>query len=101
MKKYISFFIGMLMCVVWNGLCAYAENADADFDDGTIIVVMKPRTEQMISTFSFDDPFEGLGIKSVENLNVSPSGEISLFSMENEEQVLKLTLEEAGRENVL
>ncbi|MGN0107890.1 MAG: S8 family serine peptidase [Hominilimicola sp.] len=101
MKKYISLLIGVLLWIACNVACVYAENTDADFDDSTIIVVMKPKSEQIISTFSCDDPFKGLGIESVKNLNTASSGEISLFSMENEEQVLKLTLSEPGRDNVL
>ena len=101
MKKYIYLFIGILVCVMCNSVCVYAENATAEFDESTLIVVMKPKSEQVLSTFSCADPFEGLGIASAENLGVPASGEISLFGIENKEQVLKLTLSEPGRDNVL
>ncbi len=116
MKKYLLTLIVVMMCLIPAGLSVHADNDEQEFDDSTVIAVMKPRMVRLVSVASVDDEsdeesddessdvpdiFDGLGIKNAENLNVSSSSGISLYGTSIEEAVYKLTLEESGTDNVL
>ena len=99
MKKHIALILTILTFCTNTGLCVKAENDTSKFDDASVIVAMKP-LNGAISPFSAVSPFYGLGIDEIENLD-NPSKSISLLGLSQEKQVLKLTLSEAGTENVL
>lgn len=105
MKKLII-VISSILVFILGAFSVYAERPL--FDDSTLIVVMKPQAR--ISLFSSDtdndysDIFSKLNISGAEKLDmpVSARGKISLFSMDDDEsEAFKLTLAEAGEQNVL
>lgn len=100
MKKCIisAFLYLLILCI--GGICGFAENDTGEFDDESVIVVMKPAASR-INFYSLNPSLEELGISSVKKLSGDTAGDISFFSLSAEEQVLRLTLSEPGEENVL
>lgn len=100
MKKYILLIFIMFVFCMGDNVIAIEDNANVQFDETSVIVMLKPRGVRM-SLYSASSVFDELGIERIENLDEVPSGDISLFGMTAQEQILKLTLKEAGRDNVL
>ena len=67
------------------------------FDPSSVIVATNPIGSAMRI---YSDPFADLGIAEIKNLDAAGASQISLFSVPGT-QVLKLTLESGGEENVL
>ena len=98
MKKTIVFLF--IITLLFGGASfARAYSITDEFDDSSVIVVTKP-AGNIISVFSRSQPFAGLGISEIKNLDRPSENGISLFGVQ-EAQTLKLTLENHGKENVL
>lgn len=89
-------------------LCVSAESGDRPlFDDSSVIVVTKPQSGLFrLQSASADTIMEELGITDVTKIASLPdnkaSSGFSLFSLSGgDRDILKLTLPEAGEENVL
>ncbi|MBQ3463743.1 MAG: hypothetical protein IJH36_11700, partial [Clostridia bacterium] len=96
MKKFIYTILLLISAALVFSVSAYAE-----FDDGSVIAVVKSAAESTFSLASFDAPFGDLEIEEAENLDTAVKGDFSLFSLENEPQTYKLTLAEKGEDAVL
>lgn len=96
MKKFIYTILLLISAALAFSVSAYAE-----FDDGSVIAVVKSAAEGTFSLASFDAPFGDLEIEEAENLDTAVKGDFSLFSLENEPQTYKLTLAEKGEDAVL
>ena len=71
-----------------DNVIAIEDGANVQFDETSVIVMLKPRGVRM-SMDSASSVFDELGIERIENLDEVPSGDISLFGMTAQEQVLK------------
>lgn len=109
MKHSKSFFAAISVCFCVFFACA-AAHADErpQFSSSSVIVVTKP-ADNNIHLFStantLSDIYNQIGISEVKKIASFPSAQarsdMSLFSLANgDKQVLKLTLSEAGRDNV-
>ena len=96
MKKFLYAVILVIFCLFFSGVLAYAE-----FDEGTVIAVVKPQADDFISLSSLSAPFGELEIEESQNLAVTSGEGISLFSLGYEEQVYKVTLADKGYDEVL
>lgn len=105
-KSFIA-VIAACFCVFFTCAAAHADERP-QFDSSSVIVVTKP-ADNNIRLFStantLSDIYKQIGITEVKKVasfpsSPAPSG-MSLFSLANgDKQVLKLTLSEAGRDNV-
>ena len=108
--RHLKLLLGALLPAVILPVCAYADNSGKpDFDNTSVLVVTKPvySSFKLQSIDNTDDIFKELGITSVTHVASLPSAGIksdfSLFSLSavGDREILKLTLPEAGEDNVL
>lgn len=93
-KPYILILV--LLSILFGGICAHAE-----FDESTVIAVVKSQAGGDISLLSSGALFGDLEIEEYENLDAQEGSGISLNSAEAEEQVYMLTLANKGHDEVL
>ncbi|MBR0089205.1 MAG: S8 family serine peptidase, partial [Clostridia bacterium] len=95
MKKVIYALVFLIVI-----LLASTSYVCADFDETTVIAVVKP-SGGSFSLSSLSAPFGNLSVADVENLDQTDDSSFSLFSVMNEPQVYRLTLTEGGARAVL
>lgn len=95
MKK-LYIFISLLLIVLFCGICAHAE-----FDESTVIAVVKLQADSNINLLSSGALFGELEIEESENLDMAADNDISVLSAGCPEQVYKLTLTNKGHDEVL
>lgn len=82
MKRAIYILILILLSVLLCNIPAYAE-----FDESTVIAVVKSQADSIFSLFSYSTPFGDLEIEESENLDLISSSDYSLFSVNYEPQI--------------
>ncbi|MBQ3471787.1 MAG: hypothetical protein IJH17_05405 [Clostridia bacterium] len=95
MKKVIYALVFLIVI-----LLASTSYVCADFDETTVIAVVKP-SGGSFSLSSLSAPFGKLSVADVENLDQTEDSSFSLFYVMNETQVYRLTLTEGGARAVL
>ncbi len=99
MKQTVAALIAAILIVMCGSVpLAEEEGVYGDFDTESVIAAVKP---SLLRAFGADDcnSLESLGVSKAESLRLD-SG-ISVFGINSEPDILKLTLSEPGRENVL